>query len=144
MARKPSRKKLDKWVCKYGCDVRAKICSHLDAELNGRYNRSPWASRMLNMDDVSTTSFMPTARLDGNRTGSTDPEREASRMRRFLSLYKLEKMDADILVSKFVYNSTYEQISDEFGFTGPVSAWRYFKHLMHKMRMKIKAGRLNE
>ena len=135
MDNKPSKTKQKKaWECRYGCDVRFELCKHLNAYLNKRHYDEPYRSKTFALEDFPNLTKEP----------EQSRESKAASFRRFLLKFGLSKAEREFLLCKFAYDYTYENLALEFNFVSATAAWRYTKHLVDRVRVKILLERQNE
>lgn len=70
-----------------------------------------------------------------DRPGSR--EDQADNLRNLLISKGLTQEESEILTCKFAYDYTYQMLADDFGFSNPMTAWRYIKHMTERLRHKL-------
>lgn len=103
-----------------GCNLAKSTCVHLDNYLSEAHKQSVAAVRFPHMDRLP---IVP-----------SEPSPSSDKFRELLMQYELTARQRQILIHRFIYNDSFDEIAEEMGFATVEVAHRYFTRTLSELK----------
>lgn len=148
MDKKKLEKRLKKkWDCPKGCNIKHKVCEHVE-ELLPAMNQAKvykdemnWTKRLTYVDDIDLLDKWKFQTTNMSELENEATDRNAAQFIHNIDKYGLTELEKAILIGRFVNSFTFKRIAEDNNFIGGAAGvHQLYRGILRKIKDQIQNG----